>query len=222
MSRILLLLFALVAFTPSRGLAQTSAAPEWDAGASVGLFQSFPGSQQTGYSQDWYFEGRYAASIGRYWTEHLKTEFELASTGEGHRYAQRFANAPGVPPSYTFPVDEFFQLNQVSGRVVWQFFENSWVHPYVLGGVSYDIERQREQLPQPFYYPNAPRPNEPPVPIAPAEGRGTRTVNRVGAIAGVGAKFYMSPRAFFNAAFLTTHTRPTHTVSLVGGFGIDF
>jgi hypothetical protein len=223
MSRTLILFIALLALLPARGLAQTADSPKWDVGGTVGLFQAFPDSQEPGYSQDWYFEGRYAASIGRYWTEHLKTEIEFATTGEGHRYTQRFANAPGVPSSYTYPVDEYFRLNQVYGRVVWQFFENSWVHPYVLGGVSYDIERQRERIGQQFYYTNGPpRPGEPPVLITPAEGRGTRTVNRVGAIAGVGAKFYMTPNAFFNAAFITTHTRPTHTVSLVGGFGIDF
>lgn len=195
----------------------------WDAGGTVGLFQSSPDSIGAPYGDDWYFEGRYAVSVGRYWTEHFKTEVEFATTGEGFRYAQRFANVPGVPPQYSYGVEEYFRLNQLSGRVVWQFLENSWVHPYVFAGAAYDAERRRGRVPEQYFY-SSPDPRLPAnrILVTGAIDREAETVHRVGGIAGVGAKFYMSPNAYFNTGVIASRAKPATTVSFVGGFGIDF
>src|SRR5688572_17346109 len=65
------------------------AQPKWDVGASVGLLSASPSPADEPYGGEWYFEGRYAVSIGRYWTEHLKTEVEFVTSGKGERYIQR-------------------------------------------------------------------------------------------------------------------------------------
>jgi hypothetical protein len=207
--------------------AQTSArtvAQQWDIGASVGLFQAAPEESTEEYGDDWYFEGRYALSLGRYWTKHLKTEFELATTGEGSRYSHRYAlTVPGVPPYYPYPVDEYYRLHQASGRVVWQFFENAWVHPYVFGGVSLDIERQRARIPEHYFYSGGDaRTPANRILVAPARQVGPETDYRAGVVFGAGTKIYITPRAYFNPAIVASYAKPTRTVSLIAGFGWDF
>ena len=98
-------------------------------------------------------------SIGKYWSDHIKTELEFAGSGEGSRYVQRFldVDVPGVPPHFTVGAQEFYRVRQLSARVVYQFYENAWVHPYVFGGAGVDFERRRSEVPEQFYYsPNGP------------------------------------------------------------------
>lgn len=196
---------------------------QWDGGVTVGMFDSSPAEPSAAYGDDWYFEGRYAASIGRYWTDHLKTEFEFAATGEGSRYAQRFSNAPGVPPNFPYGAQEYYRLQQASGRVVWQFLENAWVHPYVFGGVTLDIERQRTQIHEQYYYSGSdPRVPANRVLITPQRDLGPQTVRRAGATVGAGTKIYVTPRTYFNTAVIGSSAKSTRTISFVGGFGMEF
>lgn len=197
--------------------------PRWDVAVSAGVFQSNPGQSDDRYGDDWYFQGRYGVSVGRFWSEHFKTEIELAATGEGTRYTQRYATIPGVPPYYPISVQESFQLNQLSGRAVWQFFENSWVHPYAFGGVSVEGEQRRVWVPEQFYYPTTePRNPGNRIALSPTGDAGPGTTYRAGAIAGVGAKVYMSPRSYFNTSFVMSQAKPARNVSFIAGFGWDF
>ena len=197
--------------------------PRWDVGVTAGFFQANPKQTEGPYGDDWYPQGRYAVTVGRFWTEHLKTEMELAITGEGTRYTQRYATIPGVPPYYPISVQEHFQLTQLSGRGVWQFFENSWVHPYLFGGVSLEAERQRAWVPEQFFYGSGdPRTPSNRIPLTPAVSAGPDTVYRIGAIGGAGSKFYMSPASYFNASVLMSQAKTSRNVSFVAGFGWDF
>jgi hypothetical protein len=95
------------------------------------------------------------------------------------------------------PLEQSFQLQQSTLRVVWQFRDNQWVHPYLSAGAVLAIDRR--QLDR------------------------TRTTEvRGGVSVGGGAKFYMSPRAFFNTAAIVTHSWPSSTVNFIAGFGVDF
>jgi hypothetical protein len=203
--------------------AEAQSVPKWDVGATAGLVEARPAAPDSPYDNDWYFEGRYAVSVGRFWTDHLKTEIEFATTGEGSRYAQRFANIPGVPPNYPYGVQEYYRLHQTSARIVWQFFDNAWVHPYVFGGVAHEAERQRVRVHEQFYYAG----NDPRNPInrfviAPAADVGPDVAHRAAAIAGAGAKIYMSPSAYINTGFVVSHAKPARNVSFIAGFGVDF
>lgn len=197
--------------------------PSWDVGLTAGLFEANPKQGDGPYDDDWYFQGRYGLSIGRYWGSHLKTEFEFATTGEGTRYTQRYVSIPGVPPYYPVSVQEHYQLNQVSGRAVWQFFENRWVHPYVFGGIAVEAERQRTWVPEQFFYGSSdPRSPSNRIPLSASIESGPETVYRVGGIAGVGTKVYMSTRTYFNTSLVMSQARPSRNVSLIAGFGWDF
>lgn len=193
--------------------------PKWDAAVSIGLLSADPAPASNPYGGDWYFEGRYAASIGYYWTTHFKTELEATTSGQGERYVQLDSSTPGVPPAYTYTAREHHTLRQVSGRTVWQFFDNAWVHPYVFGGLTYDNDRVETSAAPQFYYPD-PRTPGLRAPLTPDAA--TRIVHRFGVNAGVGTKVYLTPNAFFNAALVMSYARPARTASVIGGFGVDF
>ena len=108
-------------------------------------------------------------------------------------------------------------------RAVWQFFENSWVHPYILGGLSLEAERPHVWVPEQFFYGNGdPRNPSNRIPLTPSVSAGPATAYRVGAIAGIGSKFYMSPRSYFNTSVLMSQARTSRNVSFIAGFGWDF
>lgn len=229
MSRTLLISFSILTLAVSAEAQPSSAQatagkqlspPQWDVAGSIGLLSSDPVPSDAPYSDDWYHEARFAASVGRYWTRHLKTELEFATSTEGSRFSNRTSVVPGAPPYYPLSVYENFRLNQVSGRVVWQFLDNTWVHPYVFGGVTLDAQRQMTFIPEQFFYPD-PRTPSNRIQVTP-EIQQEDTSYRFGPIAGAGAKMYVTRTAFFNAAVVTSYSNPTRTVSFIGGFGVDF
>jgi opacity protein-like surface antigen len=194
----------------------------FDVGATAGLMAYNPSEQRNGYGDDWIAEGRYAVSFGRYWTDHLKTEIEFSTSGDAERYTQRFVTVPGVPPGYSISAQEHYRLHQLSARVVWQFRDNQWVHPYVFGGASYDIERKRVFVPEQHYWGGDARTPAFRIPITPPIKEGPETTRRAGVIAGGGTKLYMTSNSYFNAGAVVSYAKPSTTFSLVAGFGIDF
>ena len=200
---------------------QTMEPPRWDFGVSASLFNGRPGQQAGGYQDEWYFDGRYAASLGRYWTDHFKTEIELATTGEGRRFTQTSFPVPGRPYPYPVSIEEFRRLRQVSARAVWQFYDNAWVHPYLNAGVVVDIDRVRRFSPEFYYPPGDPRLG-PLGTVRPAINLEPNTDYRTGISFGGGSKFYVSPRAYVNAGMQLTYAKPAATVSLLAGFGVEF
>ena len=191
---------------------------QWEVAGSAALFYAAPGDD-TQYDQ-WYFEGRYAAALARYWTENLKTELEYATSGEGSTYRQEVRTVPGNPPNYPYSVESFHRLEQVSARMVWQFGRNRWAHPYVSGGVVGDRERRRLHSPAQYQYVSG-RGSEPIVRVGQFDSEPTSEY-RVGVTAGAGVKVYMSPNSFFNIGAIGSYSKPAATLSFLAGFGLDF
>ena len=193
--------------------------PKVEVGAAVGILSARPGDryEEDPYSDDWYGVGRYSGSIGYYWTKHLKTEFEHQWSHEGELHYLAYARINGQP--YSTRADTLHQLQQSSLRMVWQFGDNAWVHPYVSGGAVVDIERRHYRV-EPFYdFPV--RGGKVVVRDGVDTGQGIDA--RIGATIGAGAKMYMSKNAFFNAGTnVTVSTPKAKTVSLILGFGVDF
>jgi opacity protein-like surface antigen len=190
--------------------------PKVELAASVGVITAKPDVNDSPYNDEWYGQGRYAGSISYYWTKHLKTEFEHQWSGEGELYILEYARFNGLP--YPTQAETFHQLQQSSLRMVWQFGDNAWVHPYVSAGAVLDIERQHSYVP-PIYQTNG----RDPVLLRNAVNSGQRTELRGGWTIGAGAKFYMTENTFFNTAAIGTFTMPrARSVSVIAGFGIDF
>ena len=170
---------------------------------------------------DWFSEGRYTASIGYYWTENFKTEIEFAHSGQGMNYSQEWVRVPGSGTPFLLNVEQFHRLQQISLRMVWQFYENKWVHPYVNGGISLDMDRTRSHVPEQFYYPGDPRVN-PRQLVRPESMSNSRYEYGPGASFGGGAKFYMSPKTYLNTGAQFSLGDPFKTVTLLAGLGVEF
>jgi hypothetical protein len=195
-------------------------AKKWELSASAAVFEVRPGEETPSYGDDWYFSGRYAVAVGRYWTAHLKTEVEYAISGEGSNYLERFSQVPGNPGPLPYSVESIHRVEQGSARMVWQFGDNAWVHPYVSGGLVVDRDRQRLRVPPIYQYPTG-RTSGPMI-LTREETTAPTTTYRAGVTAGAGAKIYMNENAFFNTGVIATYAKPASTISLLAGFGIDF
>ena len=218
---ILLLLFtATAAQAQQSASAKTPERPRWDVNITIGAFGADPGERDYPY-HDWYTEGRYAASIGYYWNEHLKTELEFAHSGEGSRFIQDFAQVPGTGAIQPISIEAFHRVQQASARVVWQFLDNTWVHPYVNAGYVFDAERRHFHSPIQYYYPGDPR-TRPPILVRPELNSDPSYDLRSGVSIGAGSKFYVSPQAYINTGVQWTYARPAKTLTLLGGFGVEF
>lgn len=197
--------------------AQTAPAlPRLDVTGSVAVISARMPEVDEPYYQDWYAQGRYAGTIGFYITKHLKAELEHAWSGEGSRMLLDYTRVAGQP--YPLQVEQSFQLQQTALRVVWQFRDNAWVHPYLGAGAVLDTEHQRLHIP-PTYQPG---PRGEPLFVSGQRDFDDRTVHRGGVAISGGAKFYVSPRAFINAGAIVTYSKPAATVSWIAGAGVDF
>ena len=211
--------FTGLLLAPGLAAAQTPTQPRWDATASAGLFQARPTDDTRGWD-DWYHDGRYAASIGYYWSTHFKTEVEFAITGEGMQYTQQFVSVPGTVINHPISVEEFHRVQQASARAVWQFNDNAWVHPYVNAGFVYEADRTRRWSPDQFYYPGDPR-AVPRIPLPFVDGA-QHTDHRAGFTIGGGSKFFVSANAYINTGIQITRAKPSTTVTLLAGVGVEF
>ena len=214
----------MVLLTAGAARAQTAQTvpeiPRWDVNLNAGVFGHRP-AEGDHSGDNWYNEGRYAASIGYYWTEHLKTELEFAHSPEGELYFQELARVPGTGAFHSVYGHSFHRLQQTSVRMVWQFGDNTWVHPYVNGGFMLDADRQRRHSPLTYSYPGDPR-TVPPILVQPEIKSGPDVVYRSGVSLGAGSKFYVSPQAYINTGVQWTYARPAKTITFFTGFGWEF
>jgi hypothetical protein len=197
-----------------------SATDRWDVAGTAAFVNAKPGETNDAYQDEWYFQDRYGIAVGRYWTEQLKSELEYSISGEGSIYTQAFTTLPAGQGAYPYSIQRFHRLEQAALRVVWRFGHNSWVHPYVSGGIVGDRERQRTFTPRQYQYPSS-RATEGVI-VVPQSRSATMTAYRFGFTAGGGAKIYMSARSFFTTGVIVTWSAPAATVALLGGLGIDF
>jgi hypothetical protein len=220
--RVMALMFAsvlgMVALPEARQSEPPSPPRTWDAAVTVAAAEARSDQRDTRYWDNWYFQDRYALMLGRYWTEHLKTELEYARSGEGSTYFQEFVRLPGSENTVPISGERFHRLEQLALRVTWQFGHNTWMHPYVSAGVVGDRERRRAHLPAQYAYPIG----RERVPIAGESSNGPTWQYRIGVTADAGAKFYVSRHSFIKAGVNWTFSNPAQTFNLFAGVGIDF
>jgi hypothetical protein len=167
---------------------------------------------------DWY--DTFAASVeaGRYWTPHFKTEVGGTFTTEGTVFSTGRLVLPTQPAPVFYTVRHHVRLDALTASAAWQFFENTWVHPFLAAGIHVGRERTRTDVP---FGPPFDREGRPvPVPL-PAE---TTTVDlEARPFVSGGAKFYVTENGFFRTDLTVvlgsggasrTHWR--------AGFGVDF
>lgn len=188
---------AALLFSAGAAEAQNAELPKWDFNFNAGFFNNRPFEESRGstFGDEWY--------------------------GEGRRWTQEIIRIPGSSISHPIGTEVFHRLQQGSARAVWQFNENTWVHPYLNGGFVVDRERRTSRSEEQFYYPGDPR-TRPPVLLRPAVCCGKVIDYRYGVTVGGGSTFYVSPHSYVNAGMQVTYAKPATTAAVLLGFGIDF
>jgi hypothetical protein len=190
--------------------------PRWEASGSAGWFGRSRTSSETDRGDTWSTAGSFAASLGYHWTPHLKFEGEVATSSTASFYTFESVMLPGRSTPTFRSSEHGVKTTSATGRVVYQFFDNRWVHPFVIAGVEVARDRDRIETIIPPVSPATPF--SPPV----IELK-TQTTNSVRPVFGGGFKFYVAERAF-----IRTDTRFSFdgdglaNSSWVAGIGFDF
>jgi len=188
----------------------------------------------SGESFESFHDDRYGAIYlalggGYYWTEHIKTEVEFGGTGEAEVYGLRsFAvNVPGVPPNFPLYSRQHVSSRTLSVAQSYQFFHNTWFHPYVSAGVDVEWERRRTMYPPQSYYPppvftpGVPSQPRPPIPIPGRPDEEERNV-LTSVFAATGFKAYVARHAFFRSDLKFGGRSDRRSVVVRIGMGVDF
>src|SRR5438045_421983 len=138
---ILVLLAALPAIAHAQPASGPASGPlsRADIAASVGWFaadRAAPGDCCSSWSSS-LFRG---VSGGYYWTDHLKTQIEIAAPGPTEGYGVESQLLPNGRFTYTYD-EHAYRDTRLSIAQAYQFGRNAMFHPYVLAGVDVDRER---------------------------------------------------------------------------------
>lgn len=165
---------------------------------------------------DWYNTYLIQLQVGRYWTDHLKTQVAVGLTGEGSMISYESVSPPPVPPFYyaPIPIENRLRAQQVSIAQVYQFGRNEWLHPFIGAGVTVEWQRRRfEALGFPPGYP-------PGAPPTPAGGADSNFAVKFDLLAGL--KFYATERAFVLTDLRIGMAERLDRVAWSAGVGFDF
>ena len=132
---------ALLATTASAQAADTARMPVWDAGGSMAVRSTRASDLgEDGYYDDWEGQWEPGAQVGRHVTKHLKVELGLRGPMHYEFFDAIRVPAPALPGGFADTyVDRHVRVLSFAPAITWQFFENTFVHPYVSAGVAMDI-----------------------------------------------------------------------------------
>ena len=222
--RLFLFLIVPILSLPSVGLAQaTASAPaaetsddRFDAAGYAAWFRANRGGIGGDTFRDWFTTPRFSLGIGRYWTEHLKTEAELAITGQGNLVSfEELESEPGVS-RYLYR-DHTYRIRTLSLVQAWQFGHNAWVHPFLGAGIDVDWERRTVETNL-----QVSDNRTDPVFTVEAVSRETRTEVIPRAVAVAGLKAYLTRNAFFRTDVRASFSETVDQVAWRFGVGWDF
>lgn len=192
------------------------AAPSrWDVAAHV----TWLGERRTRQSFQWDRWINVASgggTIGYYWTSHVKTELDVATSTEDEIYSVEPIALPGTNTLFPLQRDHEFHVATTTLGVVGQFFENTWFHPFVATGL--EIVREREHV-------ETTAPGFPPRSLPPGVATEPETIVRFAArpYVATGFKVYVSERAFIRSEMRTSWS--SDGLAALGwhnGVGFDF
>jgi opacity protein-like surface antigen len=133
-------LSALLALAPDASAQQpvpVAAIGRWDVAGQLALLNR--NKTELGSRWDhWYEAPLIQASAGHYWTPHVKTELEIATSGQG---------TIGIEEDLRYR-EHMLRESTLGATAVYQFLDNQWVHPFV--GAGLEVARERhvaESLP---------------------------------------------------------------------------
>jgi hypothetical protein len=166
----------------------------------------------------WYEVATGGATVGYYWTPHLKAELDVSTSTQGRTHSiEPVPPFPGLP---TFVTSEHeFRLTTVAAAFNAQFFENTWFHPFAGAGIEVTRERENVTRTSSSVIPRDPR--APPTISPPQTETKTRYVGRP--FVSAGFKVYVSERAFIRTDLRTSWSSDgLAAMAWRNGIGFDF
>ena len=202
-------------FRPSRSPVPATF-PRWDLSGSLGMLNLSTGEVGESSWRAWDQKLEYRADLGRYWTTHLKTELSASTSNRWEDYdVTPFPIAGVTAPIFAYTQIER-RLTSIAPAITWQFRENTFMHPYISGGVKFGI-LQEHSVPTPDLY----RFGGQSAAVPPLDERSTSVLARP-FVAG-GFKSYISRSTFVRTeGRVAAGPRGVAQVSLVAGIGFDF
>lgn len=181
------------------------------------LFADKPISPGVGDDDDWHGSLFGGASVGWYWTDHLKTEVDVGAHTPITAYRYRKITIEGRP---NFVASELtFATRSIGLSQQYQFQRNAWFHPHVAGGVDLRWARSTELF-QPVRTFDSPTREQV---LIPGRTEGPRTTTTLRPFVATGFKAYMTQKSFFRSDFrIGVGSRGTDQAVLRFGFGLDF
>jgi hypothetical protein len=216
-----LLLAAAHAYAQDRAaVTLTPADPKrWDAAGQIGwLGVNKSEIIESGWN-DWYDTASFSGSVGYYWTTHLKTELDVsvATRADVNSYPPVFL--PGEPYPPVLSRQHYFKSSAASAGVTYQFFENSWFHPFLGTGVEVTRDATRTNTSAAFF---SGRDGRPPVLISPQTTDWETTVAARPFVTG-GFKWYVAEHVFIRSDLRTSFSsKGGESVVWRAGVGFDF
>jgi hypothetical protein len=203
-------LLVVLMLLPSAARGQTAAAalPRADVAAATGWFAADRSIRGDGCCSSWSSSVFKGLSGGYYWTEHLKTEVELAAPGPTEGYTV-LTEQVAVNRFRYISEEHRVSAGRVSLSQAYQFGHNSTFHPFVRAGV--DIDREHDDIERRISSGNAFE-----------EQHSAAIATRVRPFAATGFKAYFNERAFFRgeARFTPSHDGLNQMI-WTAGVGID-
>ena len=205
-----------VAVAPSLASAQTRV-QRADLTVSAGSFSSY--HREAERYDRWGHSPLGSLRAGYYWTDHLKSEVEIAWTGERETYGSESGRSDAEPWTAHVYVRHGYRSTIVSAAQAWQFGRNAHFHPFVTAGV--DIDRERHVMDRPAQYLPFSARQTGEMRFVPALVV-TETDVRARAFGAAGFKAYVSERTFFRTELKLSAGRRLDQVTWKAGVGIDF
>jgi Outer membrane protein beta-barrel domain len=167
---------------------------------------------------DWYNRSAYGGiELGVYWTDHLKTEVELAATSPAELYSVQTFDIQGQQAYGSS--EHRFSTRRVAAGQQYQFLRNAWAHPHVAVGVDLTWETHQQRLDPLVLFDQTSRTTRV---VQEPRTVGPSTDLEVRPFAEIGTKLYLSRRAFFRPDLRLTFRRGVDEVVLRFGLGVDF
>lgn len=187
--------------------------PKWDVGGGFGLLAARSGeftSPCNCWGEYWQQTAEYRFDVGRYWTTHFKTGLSLGMSPELNGYENGALVVNGI--SRFVSNERTARVMTLAPAATYQYFENSFLHPYVTGGARVSVideHRFRHHF------------SAVPYPVPPLDER--RTIVLARPFVAAGAKSYVNEQAFIRSeALVALGGKGITQVTLHVGVGIDF
>lgn len=166
---------------------------------------------------NWHGQGFFTAGAGWYWTDHLKTDLEVAASTTSETYSAIQIDINGQ--QQYLPTRLRFGSTRVALIQRYQFGRNQWFHPSLGAGVDIVRERYSRRDEPVFGYDQTTRQSRL---LREAIEHGLEHEVVARALVVGGFKAYVTPRTFFLADMRITFASWPEDVLFRTGFGVDF